>query len=58
MHSLVAKPEIMKKFEKHLAPHFSEAHVKKLMDLGNNPAELYKMPVDEYVDLYVKERIL
>lgn len=53
-----AKPEIMKKFQKHLAPHFSESHVRKLMDLGNNPAELYKMPVDEYVDLYVKEKIL
>ena len=53
-----AKPEIMKKFQKHLAPHFSESHVQKLMELGNNPAELYKMPVDEYVDLYVKEKIL
>jgi len=48
----------MKKFQKHLAPHFSESHVQKLMELGNNPAELYKMPVDEYVDLYVKEKIL
>ena len=53
-----AKPEIMKKYARHLGPHFSESHVQKLMDLGNNPAELYKMPVDEYVDLYVKERIL
>jgi 2-methylcitrate dehydratase len=53
-----AKPEIMKKFERHLTPHFSAEQVKKLMELGNNPAELYKMPVDEYVDLYVKEKIL
>jgi hypothetical protein len=26
--------------------------------LGNNPAELYKMDIDEYMDLYVKEKIL
>jgi 2-methylcitrate dehydratase len=53
-----AKPEIMKKFERHLTPHFDQAHVKKLMELGNNPAELYKMDIDEYMDLYVKEKIL
>jgi 2-methylcitrate dehydratase len=53
-----AKPVILEKYRRHIAPHFSAEHTKKLVDLGNNPAELYKMPVDEYVDLYVKERIL
>jgi 2-methylcitrate dehydratase len=41
-----------------LTPHFDQTHVKKLMELGNNPAELYKMDIDEYMDLYVKEKIL
>jgi 2-methylcitrate dehydratase len=53
-----AKPEIMKKFERHLTPHFSAEHVKKLMALSDDTAALYKMPVDEYVDLYVTEKIL
>jgi 2-methylcitrate dehydratase len=53
-----AKPVILEKYRRHIAPHFSAEHTKKLVDLGNNTAELYKMPVDEYVDLYVKERIL
>ena len=50
-----AKPEIMKKFVRHLEPHFSKEHVKKIVDLGNNPEELYKMDVDEYVAMYVKK---
>jgi 2-methylcitrate dehydratase len=53
-----AKPHIMAKFERHLGPHFSQDHVKKLVDLGNDPKTLYQTPVDEYVDMYVKERIL
>lgn len=53
-----AKPEIMKKYVRHLEPHFSTEHVQKLVELGNDPQELYKMPVDEYMDLYVKDRIL
>lgn len=53
-----AKPEIMAKFERHLLAHFSEPHVKKLMDLGNDPSKLYEMLVDEYVDLYVTDKVL
>lgn len=53
-----AKPEIMKKYVRHLEPHFAKDHVQKLVDLGNDPQVLYKMPVDEYMDLYVKDRIL
>lgn len=30
----------------------------KLVDLNNNPSQLYKMPVHEYMDLYVKDKIL
>lgn len=53
-----AKPEIMAKYLRHISPHFPKDHVQKLVDLGNNPAELYKTPVDEYMDLYVKDKIL
>ncbi|KAF2773568.1 2-methylcitrate dehydratase [Teratosphaeria nubilosa] len=53
-----AKPHILAKFQRHLEPHFAKDQVKKIVDLGNDPAALYKMPVDEYVDLYVKEKIL
>ncbi|KJX97794.1 2-methylcitrate dehydratase like protein [Zymoseptoria brevis] len=53
-----AKPEILAKFARHIEPHFAKDHVKKLVDLHNDPAALYKMPVDEYMDLYVKEKIL
>lgn len=53
-----AKPEILAKYLKHLEPHFPKEHVKKLVDLGNDPPTLYKMPVDEYVSLYVTDKIL
>ena len=52
-----AKPEILAKYKRHLEPHFSKEHVKKLVDLGNDPATLYKMPAHEYMDLYVKVQI-
>jgi 2-methylcitrate dehydratase len=50
-----AKPEIMAKYLRHIEPHFGKEHVKKLVDLGNDTEALYKMPVHEYMDLYVKE---
>jgi 2-methylcitrate dehydratase len=53
-----AKPEILAKYLRHIEPHFSKDHVKKMVDLGNDPATLYKMPVHEYMDLYVKDKIL
>ncbi|GAB7361842.1 hypothetical protein MBLNU230_g1883t1 [Neophaeotheca triangularis] len=53
-----AKPEILSKYKRHLGPHFSESHVQKLVDLGNDPKKLYGMAVDEYMDMYVKEGIL
>ncbi|KAK5115027.1 ATP-binding cassette transporter CGR1 [Meristemomyces frigidus] len=52
-----AKPEILSKYLNHLKPHFSEGHVKKLVDLGNNPEELYKTEVDTYMDMYVTEKV-
>jgi 2-methylcitrate dehydratase len=53
-----AKPEIMAKYLRHIEPHFGKEHVKKLVDLGNEPEKLYEMPVHEYMDLYVKKEIL
>ena len=53
-----AKPIILAKYARHIEPHFPKDHVKKLVDLGNDPAALYKTPVDEYMDLCVKEKIL
>jgi 2-methylcitrate dehydratase len=50
-----AKPEILAKYKRHLAPHFSEGKVKELVDLGNDAKRLENMDVDQYVDLYVKQ---
>lgn len=50
-----AKPEILKKYERHLKPHFAEERVDELVELGKDGAKLEKMGVDEYMDLYVKE---
>ncbi|RMY23527.1 hypothetical protein D0867_01994 [Hortaea werneckii] len=51
-----AKPEIMKKYEQHIQPHFPKQVVDKLVELGNSPQKLYGMNVDEYVDMYVTEK--
>jgi len=53
-----AKPEILAKYERHLGPHFDQSRVKELVDLGNDAEKLYAMEVDQYVDLYVKDKIL
>ena len=53
-----AKPEILAKYRRHIEPHFAKDHVQKLVDLGDQPDKLYKMPIDEYMDLYVKDSIL
>ncbi|KAJ8067313.1 hypothetical protein OCU04_004667 [Sclerotinia nivalis] len=50
-----AKPEILAKYKRHLGPHYSEAKVKELVDLGNDAKRLEAMAVDEYVDLYVSK---
>lgn len=52
-----AKPEILSKYERHLGPHFPEARVKELVALGQDRTKLEGMAVDEYVDLYVKEKM-
>ncbi|KAI9823429.1 MAG: ATP-binding cassette transporter CGR1 [Thelocarpon impressellum] len=49
-----AKPEILAKYKRHLSPHYDTSKVQELVELGNNPARLENMAVDEYVGLYVK----
>ncbi|RAL65929.1 hypothetical protein DID88_005591 [Monilinia fructigena] len=53
-----AKPEILAKYKRHLGPHFSEAKVKELVDLGNDAERLEAMAVDEYVDFIDEEKAL
>ena len=52
-----AKPEIMAKFERHLGPHFVEGKVKELVGLGADRTKLEGMAVDEYMDMYTKEKM-
>ena len=52
-----AKPEILAKYKRHLGPHFEESRIKELTELHNDNSKLEAMPVDKYVDLYVKEKM-
>ena len=52
-----AKPEILKKYKRHLDAHFESSRVEELVALGNDAKRLEGMGVDEYVDLYVKKRM-
>ena len=52
-----AKPEIMAKFERHLKPHFKEARVQELVELGKDQARLEEMNVDDFMNLLHKERM-
>lgn len=51
-----AKPEILKKYIRHIEPHFPKQRVDELVELGNDPKKLYDMPVDDYVSLYATEK--
>lgn len=53
-----AKPEILKKYKRHLSAHFDAGHVDKLVELGNSRADLENCDVDQYVDLYVKDKMI
>jgi len=47
-------PLLLAKFKNHIAPHFDEAHQKKIFDTVNDAASLSKLPVDKFTDLFVK----
>jgi hypothetical protein len=38
----------------HIKPHFNEGTHKKILDIVENPAKLYQLPVDKFTDLFVK----
>jgi 2-methylcitrate dehydratase len=52
-----AKPEILAKYKRHIGPHFPEAKVKELVELGVKHDELLDMDIDKYVDKYVTKSI-
>ena len=52
-----AKPEILDKYKRHRGPHFPQARIDQLLKIGTNQAELENYDVDEYVDLYVNDKI-
>ena len=52
-----AKPEILDKYKRHLSPHFNDGEVEGLTGLGMDRERLENMGVDEYMDLYVKEKM-
>lgn len=52
-----AKPEILKKYKRHLGPHFEASRVEELVKLGDDRAKIEEMDVDLYVDLYVKDKM-
>ncbi|KAI0802437.1 MmgE/PrpD family-domain-containing protein [Xylaria sp. FL0064] len=48
-----AKPHILAKYQRHLSPHFPDAQVKELVELGMDAKKLEALSADEYVDKYV-----
>jgi 2-methylcitrate dehydratase len=53
-----AKPEIVAKYKRHLEPHFDQAHIDELLQIGLDRSTLENYDVDKYVDLYVKEKMV
>lgn len=51
-----AKPEILKKYKRHLGPHYPKERVEQLVGLAQDKETLDNMDVDEYVDLYVVKK--
>jgi 2-methylcitrate dehydratase len=47
----------MRKYRRHLRPHFVETRVDELVKLGEDRERLEGMDVDQYIDLYVKENM-
>ncbi|CAL5865831.1 uncharacterized protein PFLUO_LOCUS37 [Penicillium psychrofluorescens] len=53
-----AKPEILAKYKRHLQAHFDQARIDQLVNLGNDRKQLENYDVDQYVDLYVTEKMV
>lgn len=52
-----AKPEILKKYERHLQGHYGKERIEELVSLGQDRDKLESMGVDKYMDLYVKDKM-
>lgn len=53
-----AKPEILAKYKRHLQAHFDQARIDELVNLGNDRKQLENYDVDQYVDLYVTDKMV
>lgn len=53
-----AKPVILSKYKRHLEPHYPAERVKELVELSQDPKKLEALPIDEYVDLYVRDKVI
>ncbi|KAI0785628.1 2-methylcitrate dehydratase [Abortiporus biennis] len=47
-------PLLLAKFRRHIAPHFPEAHQKKILEIVNDAPTFSQLPVDKFTDLFVK----
>ncbi|KAG8927472.1 ATP-binding cassette transporter CGR1 [Tulasnella sp. 417] len=47
-------PVLMSKFERHIKPHFDEAHQKKILETVTDAKSLSAMPIDKFTELFVK----
>ena len=52
-----AKPEILKKYERHLQGHFGKERIGELVALGQDRGKLEGMGTDRYMDLHVKDKM-
>ena len=53
-----AKPEILAKYKRHLQAHFDQARIDELLKVGWDRQQLENYDVDQYVDLYVKDKVV
>lgn len=53
-----AKPEILAKYKRHISAHFDQARVDELLKVGWDRPALENYDVDQYVDLYVKDKVI
>ena len=53
-----AKPEILAKYKRHISAHFDQARVDELLQVGWDRSALENYDVDQYVDLYVKDKVI
>ncbi|PKY06762.1 2-methylcitrate dehydratase [Aspergillus campestris IBT 28561] len=53
-----AKPEILDKYKRHLQAHFDQGRIAELLKVGLDQSALEAIDVDQYVDLYVTDKMV